>query len=98
MEDIETFRGHTGVHRMVMIWCGSTEIYMELDDVHKTLHSFEEGLKNNHPAITPSMMYAYAALMSGIPFGNGAPNLTVDIPALLELAHGPRGTRVWQGF
>ena len=86
MEDVESFRGRTGVHRMVMIWCGSTEIYMEPEDVHKTLRSFEEGLKNNHPAITPSMMYAYAALMSGIPFGNGAPNLTVDIPALLELA------------
>jgi myo-inositol-1-phosphate synthase len=86
MEDIETFAGQQQVARMVMLWCGSTEIYMELDDVHKTLHSFEDGLKHNHPAITPSMIYAYAALMSGIPFGNGAPNLTVDIPALLELA------------
>jgi myo-inositol-1-phosphate synthase len=86
MEDIETFAGQQQVSRMVMLWCGSTEIYMELDDVHKTLHGFEDGLKHNHPAITPSMIYAYAALMSGIPFGNGAPNLTVDIPALLELA------------
>ena len=86
MEDIEMFRGQHEVTRMVMLWCGSTEILMELDEVHKTLHSFEEGLKHNHPAITPSMIYAYAALMSGVPFGNGAPNLTVDIPALLELA------------
>lgn len=86
MEDIETFGGRNQVTRMVMLWCGSTEVYMELDDVHKTLSSFEEGLKRNHPAISPSMVYAYAALMSGIPFGNGAPNLTADIPALLELA------------
>lgn len=86
MEDIETFGGRNQVTRMVMLWCGSTEVYRELDDVHKTLSSFEEGLKRNHPAISPSMVYAYAALMSGIPFGNGAPNLTADIPALLELA------------
>lgn len=86
MEDVETFQGQHGVTRMVMIWCGSTEIFMELDDVHKTLRGFENGLKHNHPAITPSMIYAYAALMSGIPFGNGAPNLCVDIPALLDLA------------
>src|SRR5437764_5928518 len=86
MEDIEMFRGQHEVTRLVMLWCGSTEVLTELDDVHKTLHSFEEGLKNDHPAITPSMIYAYASLMSGVPFGNGAPNLTVDIPALLELA------------
>ena len=86
MEDIETFQGQHGVTRMVMIWCGSTEIFMELDDVHKTLKGFVDGLKQNHPAIPPSMIYAYAALMSGIPFANGAPNLCVDIPALLDLA------------
>jgi myo-inositol-1-phosphate synthase len=86
MEDIETFQGHTSVTRMVMLWCGSTEIFMELDDVHKTLRGFENGLKEDHPAITPSMIYAYAALMSDVPFANGAPNLSVDIPALLELA------------
>ena len=71
---------------MVMLWCGSTEVFMELDDVHKTLRRFEDGLKHNHPAITPSMIYAYAALTSGVPFGNGAPNLCVDFPALLDLA------------
>jgi myo-inositol-1-phosphate synthase len=86
MEDIETFQGRHGVTRMVMLWCGSTEIFMESDDVHKTLRGFEKGLKENHAAITPSMIYAYAALMSGVPFGNGAPNLTVDIPALQDLA------------
>jgi myo-inositol-1-phosphate synthase len=86
MEDIETFQGRTSATRMVMLWCGSTEIFMELDDVHKTLHGFETGLKEDHPAITSSMIYAYAALMSGVPFANGAPNLSVDIPALLELA------------
>lgn len=86
MEDVETFAGRHGTTRMVMLWCGSTEVFMELDEVHKTLRNFEDGLKNDHPAITPSMIYAYAALMSGVPFGNGAPNLTVDIPALLELA------------
>src|SRR5215813_1520398 len=86
MEDIEMFRGQHEVTRMVMLWCGSTEVLTELDDVHKTLHSFEDGLKNDHPAVTPSMIYAYTSLMSGVPFGNGAPNLTVDIPALLELA------------
>ena len=86
MEDIETFQGRTNATRMVMLWCGSTEIFMELDDVHKTLRGFETGLKEDHPAITSSMIYAYAALMSGVPFANGAPNLSVDIPALLELA------------
>ena len=69
-----------------MLWCGSTEIFLEPDDVHKTLQGFEQGLKADHPAITPSMIYAYAALQSGVPFGNGAPNLSVDIPALQELA------------
>jgi myo-inositol-1-phosphate synthase len=86
LEDIETFQGQHGLTRLVMVWCGSTEIFMDLADVHKTLKSFEEGLKQNHPAISSSMIYAYAALQSGIPFANGAPNLAVDIPALLELA------------
>jgi myo-inositol-1-phosphate synthase len=86
MADIEAFQGQHGVTRQVMLWCGSTEIFLELDDVHKTLHGFEQGLKADHAAITPSMIYAYAALQSGVPFGNGAPNLSVDIPALQELA------------
>ena len=86
MEDIENFQGLHGATRMVMLWCGSTEIFMEASDAHKSLRQFEDGLKNNDPAITPSMIYAYASLTSGVPFGNGAPNLTVDIPALQELA------------
>ena len=86
-EDIEGFRKQHGVTRLVMLWCGSTEIFLEPESVHATLHSFEEGLKDNHPAITPNMIYAYAALMEGVPFANGAPNLAVEILALQELAH-----------
>lgn len=86
-EDIEGFRRMHGTTRMVMLWCGSTEIFMQAESVHTTLQRFEKGLKNNHPAITPNMIYAYASLMEGVPFGNGAPNLAVEIPALQELAH-----------
>jgi myo-inositol-1-phosphate synthase len=93
MADIEGFRRRTGVHRSVMIWCGSTESFLRREEVHQSLAAFEEGLRANHPAIAPSMLYAYAALQLGIPFGNGAPNLTVDIPALVELA-GARGVPI----
>ena len=72
--------------RLVMIWCGSTEIYIEPNQVHLTLDAFEKGLKENDPAIAPSMIYAYAAISEKVPFGNGAPNLTVDITAILQLA------------
>ena len=82
--DIAEFKTRTD--RQVMIWCGSTEIYLERGPVHKTLEAFEKGLVDNDPGITPSMMYAWAALKEGIPFANGAPNLTVDIPALQELS------------
>jgi len=85
-DDIERFRAATGVSRMVMVWCGSTEIFLQAQEVHQSLEQFECGLKDDHSAITPSMIYAYAALKSGVPFANGAPNLTVDVPALLELA------------
>jgi myo-inositol-1-phosphate synthase len=85
-EDIEVFRRENGLSRCVMIWCGSTEAYQASSDVHRTLEGFEKGLKKNDPAISPSMLYAYAALTSGIPYINGAPNLTVDIPAMEELA------------
>jgi myo-inositol-1-phosphate synthase len=84
--DIREFKTKTGVDRIVMIWCGSTEIYMGRDSVHDTIEEFETGLIENNVNITPSMIYAYASLMEGIPFANGAPNLTVDIPALVELA------------
>ncbi|WP_375438220.1 inositol-3-phosphate synthase [uncultured Hymenobacter sp.] len=85
--DIRTFKATRNCNRLVMVWCGSTEIYHELSAVHQTLASFEEGLHTNAPNIAPSMIYAYAALKEGVPFVNGAPNLTVDVPALLELAH-----------
>src|SRR4030095_1064248 len=86
MADIEGFRRSTGVKRAVMVWCGSTESFLRAEDVHQSLAAFEAGLRANHPAIAPSMLYAYAALQLGIPFANGAPNLTVDIPALVERA------------
>jgi myo-inositol-1-phosphate synthase len=73
--------------RLVMIWAASTEIFLKPHAVHKNLESFERAMRENHKAIAPSMLYAYAALKSGIPFANGAPNLTVDIPALLQLAN-----------
>jgi myo-inositol-1-phosphate synthase len=82
--DIAEFK--TKTDRQVMIWCGSTEIYMEQTEAHQTLEAFEKGLVNDDPSITPSMLYAWAALKEGIPFANGAPNLTVDIPALRELS------------
>jgi len=86
MDDIDNFASANNLNSIVMIWCGSTEIYMEEESVHQSLESFEKGLKTNHPAISPSMIYAYAALKKGIPFANGSPNLTIDFPAMLELA------------
>jgi myo-inositol-1-phosphate synthase len=85
-DDIRTFKAQHGCDRLVMVWCGSTEIYHEAGEVHNSLYAFEAGLRHNDPRISPSMLYAYAALREGVPFANGAPNLTVDIPALLELA------------
>ncbi|MBI4517985.1 MAG: inositol-3-phosphate synthase [Deltaproteobacteria bacterium] len=84
--DIEGFQRRTRATRTVMIWCGSTESFLERQAVHGSLATFEDGLRHNHPAIAPSMVYAYAALTLGTPFANGAPNLTADIPALVELA------------
>lgn len=86
MDDIKAFNEANDVARNVMIWIASTEIYIEASDVHSSLEKFEAGLKVSDPNIAPSMIYAYAALKSGIPFINGAPNLTVDIPAMRELA------------
>jgi myo-inositol-1-phosphate synthase len=85
-EDIQEFKAENDISRLVMIWCGSTEVYIEPNPIHLSLETFEKGLKENDPAISPSMLYAYAAISERIPFGNGAPNLTVDIPALLQLA------------
>lgn len=86
MEDMENFKDTRGCDRLVIVWCGSTEKYTEVSDVHESLSAFEKGLKESDPRIAPSMIYAYAAIKLGIPFLNGAPNLTVDIPALVELA------------
>ena len=86
MEDIDRFRAEKKVDRVVAVWCGSTEAYEEPGAVHADLDTFEQGLKDNDEAITPSQVYAYACLKMGVPFANGAPNLTVDIPAMVELA------------
>ncbi|HEY6420370.1 MAG TPA: inositol-3-phosphate synthase [Candidatus Binataceae bacterium] len=86
MDDIRQFQKRTGVARTVMIWCGSTEVFHRPSKVHQTLRDFETGLRNSDPDIAPSQIYAYAALKMGVPYANGAPNLTTDTPALLELA------------
>ncbi len=86
MEQIRSFQREKQVDRMVMVWCGSTEVFLEQGPVHEDLSALEEGLKNNDPDIPSSMIYAYAALKLGIPYANGAPNLTVDAPALQQLA------------
>ncbi len=82
--DIRTFR--KTVDRVVIVWCASTEVFITPGPVHQTLAAFEKGMEQNDPAIAPSMLYGYAALMENVPFANGAPNLTVDIPALERLA------------
>jgi len=86
MEDIRQFKQRTGAARLTMIWCGSTEVFAEAGEVHSSLEKFECGLKKSDPAISPSQIYAYAALKSGVPYSNGAPHVTTDTPALLELA------------
>jgi myo-inositol-1-phosphate synthase len=85
-EDISQFKKTNNLDRMVMVWCGSTEVYIEPGEVHSSLDAFEKGLRENDPLIAPSMIYAYAALKENVPYANGAPNLTVDIPAIQELA------------
>jgi len=86
MLDIENFKRDNGCDRLVMVWCASTEIFKEAGKEHEDLASFERAMRENSDAIAPSMIYAYAALKSGVPFANGAPNLTVDIPVLTKLA------------
>jgi myo-inositol-1-phosphate synthase len=85
-EDINRFRDEKQVERVVMIWAASTEIFIEPGPQHQTIEAFEAAIDTNDPAIAPSMLYAYAAILEDVPFANGAPNLTVDIPALRELA------------
>ncbi|TLY92901.1 MAG: inositol-3-phosphate synthase [Gammaproteobacteria bacterium] len=84
--DIREFKRSSGASRFVMIWCGSTEIFLRPCEVHQSLKAFESALESNDENISPSMIYAYAALSEGVPFANGAPNLTVDIPAMHELS------------
>ncbi|MDH3732829.1 MAG: inositol-3-phosphate synthase [Gemmatimonadota bacterium] len=85
-QDIRSFKESNGCDRLVMVWAASTEIFMSPQPVHATLESFEQAMENNDEAIAPSMLYAWAAIQEGVPFANGAPNLTCDIPALLSLA------------
>ncbi|RLD22280.1 MAG: inositol-3-phosphate synthase [Bacteroidetes bacterium] len=87
MDDIKNFKEKNNCDRLVMIWTGSTEKYVESSDVHQSIEAFEAGLKNNDPRISPSMIYGYAAVKSGVPFANGSPNLAADTPALVELAN-----------
>jgi myo-inositol-1-phosphate synthase len=86
MADMAKFKEEKGCDRLVIVWAASTEIFLEASEIHETIESFEKAMYDNDEHIAPSMIYAYAALKSGIPFANGAPNLTVDIPALTKLA------------
>ena len=86
MADVERFKETNNLDRCVAVWCGSTEVYREPSEVHSTLAKFEQGLRDSHDNIAPSAIYAYALLKSGVPFANGAPNLSVDFPAIQELA------------
>jgi len=86
IQDLENFKKQNGCDRLVMVWCGSTEIFLKRGAVHETIEAFEKGLREDHPDIAPSMIYAYAAIKSGIPYANGAPNLSADFPALEQLA------------
>lgn len=90
IQDIENFKKQHGIKRVVMIWCGSTEVFIQPGPAHKNMKAFEEALDKDDKTIAPSMVYAYAALKLGIPYANGAPNLTTDVPALLELAQETR--------
>ena len=84
--DIERFRTENGCDRLVIVWCASTEAYRDVTEVHQSVAAFEQGLRDSDPMISPSQIYAYAALISGVPFANGAPNLSTDLPCMVELA------------
>ncbi|MBN2101532.1 MAG: inositol-3-phosphate synthase [Candidatus Aenigmarchaeota archaeon] len=86
-EDIRNFKKEKNLDRMVTVWCGSTETYQENGSVHETIEAFEKGLEKNDATISPSMIYAYASIMEGVPFAHGAPHSAVDIPALAELSN-----------
>src|SRR5277367_2394553 len=84
--DMRDFKKTSGASRLVTIWCGSTETFLEPTAAHQSVKAFEKALTQNDEMIAPSMIYAYASLMEGVPFANGAPNLTVDLPVMLELS------------
>ncbi len=86
IKDIADFKAEKGCDRLVIVWAASTEIFLEIGAVHQTIEAFEKGLYDDDPNIAPSMIYAYAAMKAGVPFANGAPNLTVDTPAITKLA------------
>ena len=86
IDEIQRFKKEKNIKRLVMVWCGSTEIFLKIENVHKSISAFEKGLKNNDKNISPSMIYAYAAIKSGAAYANGAPNLSADIPALISLS------------
>jgi myo-inositol-1-phosphate synthase len=86
VEDIRAFKKTNGLDRLVMVWCGSTEVFMTESPAHQTIDAFERALEANDPQIPSSMVYAYAAIREGIPYANAAPNLSADVPALVELA------------
>ncbi len=86
-QDIREFKAKNKLDRIVVVWCASTEIYIKAGPQHATLAQFEKAMEANDESIAPSMLYAYAAIMEGVPFCNGAPNLSVDIPALMKLAN-----------
>jgi len=86
IDDMRRFKSDNGLDRLVMVWCGSTEIFMTESAAHQSIEAFEKALEDNDPAIPSSMVYAYAAIREGIPYANAAPNLSADVPALLELA------------
>ncbi|MEM9043028.1 MAG: inositol-3-phosphate synthase, partial [Actinomycetota bacterium] len=86
IDDIANFREQNGCDRMVMVWCGSTEAFQEASEVHETVEAFEAGLKADDDNISPSQIYVYAALQSDVPFANGAPNLSTDLPCMVELS------------
>src|SRR5919112_1562086 len=86
-QDIRDFKTRNKLDRVVIVWCASTEVFIKAGPPHATIEQFEKAMERNDDAISPSMLYAYAAIMEGVPYANGAPNLAVDTPALIQLAN-----------
>ncbi len=97
-EDIRDFKQREGCKRVVVLWTGSTEVFRKPSDVHRTLAAFEAGMDRNDPEIAPSMLYAWAAMKEGCPYANGAPNLALETPALIQLSARPRRAHRRQGL